>query len=74
MSGKIEVAEFITWILLGLMVGNGLWVAWDARRRGKPLAEIIAWGLFSTCFFGIGLGLYLAWGRNLPADENKEEK
>ncbi len=65
-----QVAQFITWILLALMVGNGLWVAWDARRRGKPTGEIIAWGLFSTAFFGIGLGLYLVWGRHLPPGAN----
>ncbi|SHJ71580.1 hypothetical protein [Desulfofundulus thermosubterraneus] len=65
-----KVALVITWLLLGLMVSNGLWVAWDARRRGKPLGEVIAWGLFSTAFFGIGLALYLMWGRHLPSENN----
>ncbi|MDK2889050.1 MAG: hypothetical protein PWP72_1928 [Thermoanaerobacter sp.] len=62
-----KLALVINWILLSLMLANGLWVMWDARRRGKPLGEIIAWGLFSTAFFGIGLALYLAWGRHLPS-------
>ncbi|OAT81747.1 hypothetical protein [Desulfotomaculum copahuensis] len=74
MSSKIEIAEFVTWTLLGLMAANGLWVAWDARRKGKPLVEVIVWGLFSAFFFGIGLGLYLAWGRNLPPDQPEEKK
>ncbi|MGB9803038.1 hypothetical protein [Desulfofundulus sp.] len=69
-----KVALIVTWLLLGLMVGNGLWVAWDAHRRGKPLGEVIAWGLFSIAFFGIGLALYLIWGRHLPPDASKRGK
>ncbi|HHW42389.1 MAG TPA: hypothetical protein GXX25_01010 [Desulfotomaculum sp.] len=61
-----QAAQIINGILLTLMVGNGLWVAFDARRRDRPLSEVIAWGLFSTVFFGLGLALWLAWGRKLP--------
>lgn len=45
------------------MAGSGLWVAFDARRRFKPWGEVIAWGLFAAAFLGIGLLLYLFWGR-----------
>ena len=58
-----QASAVATLLLLLIMVSSGLWVAFDARRRTRPWGEVIAWGLFATAFLGLGLLLYLLWGR-----------
>lgn len=62
---KALIAKIVYLFLLLIMTGSGLWVAYDVRKRGKPILETAVWGLFAFWFFGLGLIVYLFWRKKL---------
>lgn len=46
---------------LAFMIGSGLWVFFDAKNKGQSMQESLVWGLFTACFFLLGLIVYLFW-------------
>ncbi|MCL2337403.1 MAG: PLDc N-terminal domain-containing protein [Firmicutes bacterium] len=48
------LAVFTNIVLLAVMLGSGIWVAVDATKRKRPVAEIISWFLFATVFIIVG--------------------
>ncbi|GBF34334.1 hypothetical protein DCCM_3446 [Desulfocucumis palustris] len=64
------IAQVVYIIILAIMIISALWVMYDTRKRGLPLMEILAWGLFTGVFFGMGLLLYFYWRRKFPDFKN----
>lgn len=66
------VAITLNVLFLVFMVASGLWVGIDAHKRGRPLTDSLLWGIFSGWFIGLGLILYLKWGRHLNQGKKTE--
>ena len=53
------LATFANVTILSVMLGSGIWVAIDARKKGRTAAEIISWFFFATMFILIGPLVYV---------------
>lgn len=46
-------------LALGFMIITGVWTLYDARKRGRSMAEALVWGLFVGAFFLVGFITYM---------------
>ncbi|KJS14750.1 MAG: hypothetical protein VR69_16410 [Peptococcaceae bacterium BRH_c4b] len=64
------LAQIVYILILCIMVVSASWVMYDSRKRGRPLGEVLTWGLFTGAFFGLGLVIYLYWRKKMPGHES----
>ncbi len=69
-SGRIFYLAGLAYLLLGIIVGSGLWFGWGtALRIASPIEVHIhtnTWGFMSLVFAGLAVDLYPRWvGREL---------
>ncbi len=67
---RVILAQVVYILILCIMVVSALWVMYDSRKRGRPLGEVLSWGLFTAVFFGLGLIIYLYWRNKMPEHES----
>jgi O-antigen/teichoic acid export membrane protein len=60
-EAKLVMGIAVQIFFLIFMVGSGVWVAFDARKHGRPPREYIIWGIFAGWFVFLGLAFYLFW-------------
>lgn len=58
------LAVFANIIIIAVMLVSGTWVAFDARKRGRPVTEVIAWFFFATMFILVGPLVYVYFRKN----------
>ena len=67
---RVILAQVVYILILCIMVVSASWVMYDSRKRGRPLSEVLSWGLFTAVFFGLGLIIYLYWRKKMPEHES----
>lgn len=59
------LATFANVTLLSIMLGSGIWVGIDARKKGRTTAETVVWFLFATMFIIIGPLVYVYFSNKI---------